>query len=403
MLFMESPEQAHLGCDERIAIHHLYPSSDAPLRGTLTGTILSLSDSSGDSTNSPLFGAHVVAVSALRGTVLATALTDKSGKYTLGALEPGNYFLLAEPFYAGPQALPSYYSELNASVCPGGPFSRTFLTRNNDGFNLQTIQVQSGEVTAAPDLIIHCDKAGAAFIPGNPLSSDLSDSPILNLEIGNQGEAGVVDGFLNSDNKYYRLLGVSGHLEAHALAYSLYSPIHPTISLLNLGGKVVATQTLDPVYEGDSGFSNRDSALIADDLPSGDYLLKVTEKHLEAKDFPAGTVSLDHTPFVIVAASLNGASPAMASAIPPNARCRGQEDFPDYSSPPGLPPRASTQSSSGGTGFCGSVNRQNEEHPLQPPSSGAMIGWFIPWLLMGLTLRVLIHLHAESQPANLKE
>ena len=100
MLFMESPEQAHLGCDEQVAIHALYPSRDAGSRGGITGDVVS-------DDGKPVFGAHVLAISRRRGTVLATALTNSSGHYRMSALEPGDYYLMVEPYYAGPGGAPA--------------------------------------------------------------------------------------------------------------------------------------------------------------------------------------------------------------------------------------------------------------------------------------------------------
>src|SRR6185295_13917501 len=121
MLFMESPEQAHLGCDEQIGIHSIYPSGDSGSRGWLTGVVTGPS-------GQPLFGAHVLAVSRTRGAVLASGITDRSGRYSISGLEPGPYYVIAEPYLAGASALPSYYGSMNADVCGGGPFRRTVLT-----------------------------------------------------------------------------------------------------------------------------------------------------------------------------------------------------------------------------------------------------------------------------------
>lgn len=396
MLFTESPEQAHLSCDEMIGIHDLYPSSDSARRGALTGRVLSPA-------GSPLLGAHIVAISAQRGTVLATALTDKSGSYSIGALEPGNYYLLVEPFYAGSQALPLYYSDLNASVCPNGfLFSRTFLTENRDGFTLQKIGVQSQRLESVPDIVVSCNHSGGASAPGNTTSSSQSQAPIINLQVGNHGDIGIIDNFISVNTNYYRLIGISGHLEAHAIGYGLYSPIHPVISLLDSEGKVVATQKLDPVYAGDSGFVNRDTAIIADDLPPDNYLLTVTENHLQSWNYPGGSVALDSIPFVVVTASLNTSSPPLESTLPNNARCRSPEIFPQYTSPP-KPPPFSNQLNTDGMGSCGilQTDRHRRETETQEDdqthslvSQGCiLVGWLIPWLFMGLVSRLTLDKH----------
>jgi hypothetical protein len=103
MLFVESPEQAHLSCDEQVAIRSLYPlSADSRKRGGISGRVIS-PDGSG------VFGAQVSAVSRLRGVAVASVVTDRDGEYEFSALEPGDYFLISEPFFGGSSALTSYY------------------------------------------------------------------------------------------------------------------------------------------------------------------------------------------------------------------------------------------------------------------------------------------------------
>ena len=160
MLFMESPEQAHLGCDEQIGIHSLYPTGDHSSRASISGTVLGPD-------GSPLLGANVEAISRRRGTVLASAMSDRSGHYEISGLEPGEYYLMAEPYYAGTGPLPAYYSTMTAAVCPeGDSFGRTVLV-DASGYLAQPIQAPAGGSADAPAIKVGCNGGGAA-ITGAP-------------------------------------------------------------------------------------------------------------------------------------------------------------------------------------------------------------------------------------------
>jgi hypothetical protein len=394
MLFMESPEQAHLGCDEQVAIHALYPSGDQNQRGSITGKVLTES-------GAPTFGAHVLAISTQRGTVLATALTNQSGDYRLDALEPGIYYLMTEPFYAGAPALPSYYSNSNPAICQGGnPFSRSFLTEPN-GFSLIPISVSSAGVASAPPITAHCNDSGGASV--SQLASLMSSvTGLTTLPWENQlpSNFALVDQLTPTQALEYRIPSLSGHIEIHAVSYSLYSPIHPSLTLISTDGNDIHPQVSDPVYRGDSGYINYDTSLIAENLPPGDYILKIASRRLQANDYPAGPISLDSTPFVVITGSNYSETPFLSSVLPTNARCRGSEAFPSYQSPPGLPRRSPLYQGDSGGGFCGTI-RDKSKPPRPPLGPGAIFAWFLPWVICLTTLRFLIRLQRSSRTANL--
>jgi hypothetical protein len=386
MLFMESPEQAFLGCDEQVGIRAVYPSHDSGARGAIRGTVVS-------PTGAPVFGAHVLAVSRQRGAVLATAVTDRSGTYALGALDPGAYFLMAEPFFAGASALPAYYNGISANVCSGRAFSRTVLT--DAGGEPQTVSAGAGGAVSAPALTVRCEGGGAAITARSSTSSPTGAPTVYDAAEGGSG-FGVIDRFAYSGTLYYRLRSVSGRIEAHALAYSLYSPVDPTVEILDQAGRVVSTQAAPNVYPGTSGFVNFDSAAIAVSLPAGDYYVRVTYAGLNSTYYPGGSTSLDTVPFVLVTGSVNEGTPALSSSLAVNARCRMDENFAAYSSPPGGPERRSMDEDDGGIGFCGTVERAGEKLSrsgrgpgnLGGPGAGAIAGWFLPWALMGAIARL---------------
>ena len=207
----------------------------------------------------------------------------------------------------------------------------------------------------------------------------------------------------------YHLSGVSGHLEIHTLAYGLYSPIHPSPTLYDKEGNIVLSTILDPVYIGDSGYQNQDVTLMADNLPYGDYTLKITAERVSAGFYPAGPIALDKVPFILVSGSINEESSSLGQ-IPNNARCRQDENFPKYSSPVGPPPKTKTFLDENQTGFCSTIRDDSDDssHPpgggTRTPDMGAIIGWLLPWTFMMssiLAFRFVIRLRTFSQEANL--
>lgn len=374
MLFLEAPEQAHLGCDDQVGIRANYPADIVSLGGGISGRVVS-------SQGVAVFGAHVSAISRRRGTVLASAITDSSGNYTIRALEPGTYYLMVEPYYAGAQALPPHYGSINSNFCGGQEFGRSFLTDSGGAF-LQGVTASVGAITTAPDLVARCGSNGGAAVTSTLASTVLSSAPQV-LSAGGSG-FGLVDRLsASSAPSFYKLQGVSGKLEIRVLSFSLYSPVKPVIELLDGSGSVVSTQKGEPVYTGTSGYVNFDSALVANDLPSGDYTLRISTANVDVSRYPAGAVYRDDVPFVVVTATVNAANPPFESSYPFNARCRMDENFPSYASPPGDPERSDT--GGGFLGFCGSVGGSGSGMGGGSASLPDIVSWFLPFLFMALS------------------
>jgi len=373
MLYVESPEQAFLGCDDQIAISALYATPFSRSRGSIQGRVTLSGGGDG------VAGAQVIAISRRRGTALGGALTDSSGTYRIGGLEPGSYYLVVEPYYAGSGALPAYYAGSTANHCGGSPFSRSFLL-NGQGFPQET-GAAAGSTSRAPDLIAHCAARGEA-VPSMPATGTISGAPTVAHQTG-VGGFGAVDRFSNQDAIYYHLSGIAGHIEVSALSYSLYSPIKAGLELLDQAGNTVASQSTSPIYQGTSGFANFDSRLVAD-VGAGDYVIRVTSTAVSKSEYPGGPIALDSTPFFLLAGSLNEPDPVSAATLPWNARCRMDENFPAYRSPKGKPQR--NDDGGGFLGFCGRVKSKGSSGGPGNPTGGAPLGdilsWFLPWIVM---------------------
>lgn len=372
MLYVASLEQNHLGCSEWGGIRSIYGVGVGET-GSVSGRILSPG-------GTPVFGVEVVAISKLRGVSLGSAMTDASGSYILKSIEPGDYYLMAQPYYAGASGLSDYYANANSVICSGRNFSRTFY-EDGAGPSLHSFSVRAGSTTSAGTLNVQCSGTGGAAVTALG-GSTLTQAPVISSSAG----FGLVDR-MSGSTKYYALTSVSGHLDIHTLSYSLYSPVQVQMHLLDSVGNEISTTIQNPIYRGQSGFTDFDAELDAGSLGMGTYYLAVTSTSIPSALYSAPQ-SLDTVPFVVITGSVNAAEPPLASELPDHPRCQQTESFAAYASPAGGPPRNNTQESdSSSVGFCGSIRNISGGGPPSGPTPGDLAGWFLPWVLMALVVQ----------------
>lgn len=407
MLFVESPEQSHLSCDDQAGIRALYPQARlAGETGEIRGRVL-------NSQGVPVFGAHVVAVSIARGTVLASTLTDPQGNYAIKPLEEGKYALLIEPYYAGAGSLPSYYSSIV------GNFSRAFLT-DSDLNRPKLLEVRAGSGVDAGEFRVSAASGVRAAVRSLPTALSLDSFPELVSGARTQAsDFAVIDraGASGTATRYYRLSEIEGDLDLRVLSYSLYSPIQVSLGLFDSEGQSVSAEVQSPTYQGESGFANYDASLRVRGLPRGNYVLGVRGSSLNSVLFPAATVAVDSVPFVLITGQINGSviarslrAPSESLRLAGNSRCKMAESFPTYVSPSQDPPVKEVSGSNGPRlGFCGSVKRVSESSPSrrfeqklgrsqrdlgdgsegEAASFAELFGWFLPWILMLVIVQVM--------------
>ena len=364
MLFMEAPDQAHLSCDDWTAIRSYYGARGAHLTGALRGRVRS---PEGD----PIFGAHVLAISLDRGTVLGTAVTEPDGEFVISHLEVGPYALLIEPVVSASQVLTEYYGGVQTKVCSGWDFFRSFVT-HSDGRNLKIFDVNVRRFTEVGSVSVSCSEGpGTHGVWGG-------DRMEVAPSVSFQGESfSFVDGRNGGGKQYYRLEGVDSTLRVVVNAYSLYSPVQVSLTLLDqMGNLVEGSQVQSPVYRSESAYQNFDASLEVSHLAPGDYILQVETRSLGQSFFPGTPASIDRSPFIVVTGSLDPQIPALASQIPFHPSCRSAEKFTFYALRGGKPPRYTEED---GTGFCSSVKNISG-----PPSVGlgSIVGWFMPYLMI---------------------
>lgn len=388
MLYMESPEQAHLGCDDQLGLRALYSAEDPVARGGISGVVLSPA-------GSPVLGAHVLAISRRRGTVLASGVTDASGRYRIEALEPGGYFLVVEPFFGGAQSLPAYYSKARYDICSGAQlFGRTILSGPALGDEVDRpieIRVNGAAITSAPEIRVRCNPEGGAAISTARGAVSFHTAPVIydaqiEARDGRPGGFGASGTFRSSGSLVFKLKSLQGRVEIHAMSYSLYSPVRVSLELLDSEGYPVSGRSQQEAYRGTSGFVNYDTGWVTEGLPPGDYFVRVSATFLDRIYYPAGNLALDSVPFFLISGSMNEAEPPLAQVLPLNSRCRLDENFPAYQSPGGAPPRSREAEDS--VGFCGTIQNGGTGGSGGGAAASVIFGWSLPYLfLLGWGLR----------------
>ena len=373
MIYTEAYEQYLLGCDDQIGMRALYPAGDAGSRSRIMGSVVA------ESGGGAVAGAHVLAVSALRGTVMASAMAGNDGRFELRALESGPYFLMVEPYYPGAGSLSAYFGGVNHRICSGGSFfARSPVV---SGGRMQAFSASAGGTADVGTLAVRCTTDGGADVDRIQASGSAGSAPVVFDGTGGSGSFGVIDDFDGRQSIYFRLKSVSGSIRLNTVAFGAYSPIHPSLKLYTSGGAEVAAGVAETVYSGASGYINYDSSLSAT-VSKGDYVVRVTANSLYSSLYPGGAISLDSRRFVILTGVTGGLSPQLVDAHPHNARCTRGDIFPAYDSPYGDPPKnthgASSDEEDDGGGFCGVIS-ENHRGGLPP---GAVAGWFAPWVLM---------------------
>lgn len=374
MLYLENPEQARLSCDDISGIRGIY-GVDAGSTGTLRGRVVSEGGSA-------VFGAQVAAVSESRGVVIATAITNSNGQYEIRGIEPGSYVLYAEPYTPGPSTLSSYYSPMNVRICGSNYFARSFLETSTRG-QLMSMTATSGGTTDAPTLTARCASSGS----GASVTQLSGGDSLANAIAISQS---VVDLFTQtSGQRRYFKVSLAGDSQISALSYGVYSPVRANLRLLDRTGRAVDSRyasVQSPTFQGSSGYTNYDAVISVRDIPSDEYVVEVTSSSSSGLFYPAQYLSLDSKPFYVL--TLSQSIPNSATGYAVNGRCESSDQFSDYSSPGGNPPFKSTLSEATKTvtGACGMIRDINGSNGT-PPSAGAIMSWFLPYIIMALTVR----------------
>ncbi len=343
MFPIEASGQSEPTCDDQAGIRSLAIGPRGASRGEVSGRILS------ESSGSPVFGAHVVAVSRTLGRVEGSAVTNPSGEFRIGGLDPGEVLLLAEPYFLGGGSLPAPYQGIQPRICPAGNyFSRTWWMNPSGAAEPLAIGIPSGGAARAPDLVVRCSgnsdfSAAIAAIPG---TSSLMNAP--RLEWRSDQSLAFVDR-IDSGATYYRLGFLSGALEMRTTAIAVFSQASTRLKLLDSRGRWITAATSEVSESGDA-------RLRADSLPMDEYVLKIEKYSASGSDYPTGGMGVDQVPFLLVTGRWGGTLNLGRSV---GTRCSLPTPERVYQSPAGDPRRHSMERETG-IGFCGSIRRAGD-------------------------------------------
>lgn len=353
------PDQCHLHCDDLAGIRALYDQAGG---GRVTGRVT-------DPAGTPVFGAHVVAISETEGQATAAVFTDAEGSFTLPGLAPGGWHLMAEPFRGPAAALSEYYEGIDGTRCPGGTFSRTFLQGTRPG-ELAVVTVEAGRATALPPLTLACGD-GAAAVPDPDGGAGPEDAPALALDAG--GRFARVLQLPSRGAAWYALEDVEGELAIKIIGASLSSPAAPVPALRDAAGQPVdAVVDVPWVVDPESGFASWDGRLVARLPARGDYFLVLEPGTIPTWAHPKGDLFLDQAPFV---ALLGHVGPdAWGDWDPADAGCPLEGTPAAYESPGGAPLRRSLDDP--GSRSCGCAGAGGAPQGLLALLPGVLLaGW----------------------------
>lgn len=403
MVYEENRGQAYPSCDDVQGIGALYPAASfATGRGEIRGVV--------KYGGSVVTGAHVLAISKTRGTVIAGAISAMgTGAFSLPNLEPGDYYLFVEPFQTA-DALDAlcgsnagcHWSALNAtSVCAGGaPFKRMFV-ESVAGFPSAHLVTAGGSLNVG-DITVGC----AAMANVHAGTSARNTAPTVLANVANAETSSAVRAVAggSGSTQYFLLSQIQGTLSVKVLSFSLYSNFDPSVTLVDAAGNAVAGATaVNNVFTSRSSFVNYDSQVtIANNGPAADYYVKVTNNQVASSgnaSYPGGSGSqIDPVSYYLVVATVNDSTSFVPSALSPtlatNARCEPAADaFAPY---PGTPidvtggGRAiSSSSGSGAAGAgaagagkaCGSIVNVGDRKGPPGPGDALFSIWGVAFML----------------------
>lgn len=371
MMWQEARGQAKPSCDDLNGMAVIYPNTTYTSQvGHISGTIRN------NAGTTAVFGAYVHAISRRRGVVVASAVTDNSGNFTIYNLEPGSYSLMVEPFtniisaLCGGSASGCYYGTANAATTCGGSAFRRFFVESSAGY-LQNFTVSAASTTSVGTYNVSCSTMSQQIAGTGAIGTS---STILNAA-GSSATSiyGVFSGAAGADVHYYRVANVpnNGVVKATALAFSLYSKADVSVAIVNAADAPLGATVADvfPAVPGVGMYVNHDSTDTATITPSSDVYIRVSyvtnfavgtngEGYSNLSRYP-GPAAVDSLAFYNLVVTVNDATALVSNAGDPylanNFRCERTYSFTAYTdrgTPPANAPisSASTSSGSGGGG-----------------------------------------------------
>lgn len=265
MLYVTQRGQYSLHSDDIAGVKSIYEVSNL---GRISGYVKG-------GNQVPVFGAHVQAISSRSGAVIAGALTDEDGSFTIYGLSSDDvYYLYISPL-VNPDTMPDPFYNVRKDFCPSnwvGSFFETCsasgkghpqpikLTNSTQSVDVGVVTIrcnlrlseeyllgkiahQGGELNFTADLL----KQGQSFVGYYPEEVILSD---------NFASSTGVDDTIELDLSYLDVPATSPKLELRLITTSLGSDLDFSVTINGPYGQVIDG---DRVLAGSYGVPNYDS------------------------------------------------------------------------------------------------------------------------------------------------
>jgi len=348
-------DQSALSCDDRGAVGEIF-GNNAEV-GRITGAVVGPD-------GAPVFGAQVTAVSRDRAASVTATFTEANGSFLLEGLQPGEWYLMVEPFHDDTANLSEFYAGVDHDLCGGERFARTFLL-GGDGVMLEPLEVGVTSAVLAPTLEVRCEAPqGTGAGPAQASAATLAEGS-LHFNV-----AEVVA--MGAEDAWYLLRDVEGAFSLEILSYSLFSPAWIRPKVVDIYGDEVPGAVVDePRFsDADSGYDVWDSRLTVTLPERGDYYLILEANRLSEDAYPGGETYLEEDAFALLIGS-----PEVSGE---GYDCGTEEVFTEYTSPEGEPLRREVDD--GVAGADAGVSRGCSMAPV------GLAGWWA-LVLAGLTRR----------------
>ncbi len=246
MFYSAFSGQHSLSDEDGAAISSIYPKYD---RGTITGKVVGSSNLVG------VFGAHVVAISAGKGTIAASTYSLETGLFSIGGLPlDDTYYLFVEPIKKA-SVLSVFYSSAQKNFCSSGNYVGGFFSKCGDVDQgvAQGIYISSSNNSIdVGNMTIHC----SFELPEDYLSikaeNPRSTIGLVTTEVGDKVGKAVTGAFFANefsanpltrkkdsyivDLRNFSVAGTTYYLDVKLLSQMLFFPTNFELNVTRAAG-----------------------------------------------------------------------------------------------------------------------------------------------------------------------
>lgn len=363
--------QMQPGTDDLRGMRTQFGDNSSASRASVSGTIQGI--------NGGIHGAQVNAINLHSGKVEAALLASPDGSFTLSNLPLGEYAFFVEPLLTSANTISTYYANVNHRFCGGAHFARTFYSTCGASGQASTIALAERNAhvelgTIAPS----CE-----WMSNGPDAADGATFPVA------QAGGAFFGPIATDETHFYKLENISGRIDVLAMSYTLFSPVDIDVTITNADGSAILDSTsIDNVSEPmPGGLTNYDARASAQNLPLGDYVVRVHSKpnYLWSFLYPAGIRLLNSNGFYFLSVAVNDSVPITGPSD--MSACRSVANVPQPEFTFSTRQFNSEFSDQDSGAACGTISDLNGGGPPNPWNAPIV---FV--LLVALFLKLFVHL-----------